>query len=226
MRLNGRRPALLPWLGHTREGQQGSHQQCQAAPVRVSCSFSSSPRSARSVFCRWTLGMRSILAISRVDPKRVSLRCAQLRICTPACTRMHRSRRPVRRLLPSRLRAPSLRSPLPRRSSARWPGRAACPAPRAGPRDESYTSPARLSFRELWAVAECMVQRDARRQRDGSKAGNVAFADYASELLRGAWSRLPSPIAALSQAQTWIWTASSLLFLLNRISKLMPRSRL
>ena len=50
------------------------------------------------------------------------------------------------------------------------------------------SSLARLSFRELWAVAECMVQRVARRHRVGGSPGQVGFAEYASQILRVAWN--------------------------------------
>lgn len=85
---------------------------------------------------------------------------------------------------------------------------------------------ARLSFRDLWAVAECMVDRDAHKQKDGGFAGRIGFSEYAVEVMRRARGNLSSLTTVLHKAQTALWTTSTVVFLLGRLHRVMRRARL
>jgi len=85
---------------------------------------------------------------------------------------------------------------------------------------------ARLSFRDLWAVAECMVDRDAQKQKYGGFAGQIGFSEYAVEVMRRAWGNLSSLMTILHKAQTALWTTSTVVFLLDNMHRVMRRARL
>ena len=80
-----------------------------------------------------------------------------------------------------------------------------------------------LSYRGLWSISEKMVSRDAARQKEGFN-GDVQFVEYATEILGKARERLPSVLELLQTGPRWIWTFSSLLFVLERFR--WPRTRL
>jgi len=97
------------------------------------------------------------------------------------------------------------------------------------------SSMVRLSFRELWAVANCMAGKDADKQKGGAApAGTVGFSEYVREIMSETrrnffWSNAVG--ARFHQAQNAVFTVSSVLFLLDRIAKFRekfraPRARL
>ena len=85
---------------------------------------------------------------------------------------------------------------------------------------------ARLSFRQMWAVAELMIQRDAQKQRAGCPAGHVGFLDYAVEILQEVRRNVSSPSAILHKTEKALWTATSILYLRDRFAMVMPTPRL
>ena len=87
------------------------------------------------------------------------------------------------------------------------------------------SSLARLSFRELGAIADRMVLRDAQRQRTGGSAGQVGFFEYVMEIVWEARSNLPLWTKVLRNAESELWTARNVMFFLDRFGIATPRAR-
>lgn len=76
-----------------------------------------------------------------------------------------------------------------------------------------------LCFRSMWNVAEAMLRRDA-------KSEGVHFTEYVMQICCEMTVSWPSFIEVLRATPSWIWTASSLVFLMERLRRFVPRARL
>ena len=76
-----------------------------------------------------------------------------------------------------------------------------------------------LCFRSMWNVAEAMLRRDAMSE-------GVHFTEYVMQICCEMTVSWPSFIEVLRATPSWIWTASSLVFLMERLRRFVPRARL
>ena len=85
-----------------------------------------------------------------------------------------------------------------------------------------FSSGARLSFRELWAAANCMVIHDAAKEEGGAPAGTLGLSEYVREVRSETRRNFlwPAAVGATFQkARNGLFAINSVLFLRGRIAE-------